>query len=78
MARGVFVNLEVDASLCAREPRCRECVSSCPVDIFVHPDVRRRGIATRIMERLRALAVERGCGRFEWMVLDCLYTEAAR
>ena len=39
-------------------------------DIFVHPDVRRRGIATMIMERLRALAVERGCGRFEWMVLD--------
>ena len=39
-------------------------------DIFVHPDVRRRGIATKLMERLRALAVERGCGRFEWMVLD--------
>jgi NAD-dependent dihydropyrimidine dehydrogenase PreA subunit len=38
LARGVFVNLEVDASLCAREPRCRECVSSCPVDIFVRPD----------------------------------------
>ena len=39
-------------------------------DIFVHPDARRRGIATMLMERLRALAVERGCGRFEWMVLD--------
>ena len=39
-------------------------------DIFVHPDARRRGIATAMMERLRALAVERGCGRFEWMVLD--------
>jgi GNAT superfamily N-acetyltransferase len=39
-------------------------------DLFVHPRVRRRGIATVLMERLRALAVERGCGRFEWMVLD--------
>ena len=39
-------------------------------DLFVHPDVRRRGVATTLMTRLRALAVERGCGRFEWMVLD--------
>ena len=39
-------------------------------DIFVHPRARRRGIATALMERLRGLAVERGYGRFEWMVLD--------
>ena len=39
-------------------------------DLFVHPDSRRRGVATALMARLRALAVERGCGRFEWMVLD--------
>ncbi len=39
-------------------------------DLFVHPDARRRGVATAIMTRLRALAVERGCARFEWMVLD--------
>jgi GNAT superfamily N-acetyltransferase len=39
-------------------------------DLFVHPRARRRGVATAMMERLRALAVERGCGRFEWMVLD--------
>ena len=39
-------------------------------DIFVHPRARRRGVATALMTRLRALAVERGCGRFEWMVLD--------
>lgn len=39
-------------------------------DIFVHPRARRRGIGTVIMERLRALAVERGCGRLEWSVLD--------
>ena len=39
-------------------------------DLFVHPRARRRGIATAIMRHLRALAVARGCGRFEWMVLD--------
>ena len=39
-------------------------------DVFVHPAARRRGVATTIMTRLRAIAVERGCGRFEWMVLD--------
>ena len=39
-------------------------------DVFVHPRARRRGVATAIMAHLRALAVARGCGRFEWMVLD--------
>ena len=39
-------------------------------DLFVHPAVRRRGIATVLMTRLRATAQARGCGRFEWMVLD--------
>jgi GNAT superfamily N-acetyltransferase len=39
-------------------------------DLFVHPRARRRGIATAMLARLRALAEERGCGRFEWMVLD--------
>ena len=32
--RGMFVSLAVDVDLCAREPQCRECVQSCPVDIF--------------------------------------------
>jgi GNAT superfamily N-acetyltransferase len=39
-------------------------------DLFVHPAARRRGVATAIMERLRSIAIARGCGRFEWMVLD--------
>jgi GNAT superfamily N-acetyltransferase len=39
-------------------------------DLFVHPRARRRGVATALLARLRALAEERGCGRFEWMVLD--------
>jgi GNAT superfamily N-acetyltransferase len=39
-------------------------------DIFVHPRARRRGIATAILAHLRTRAMELGCGRFEWMVLD--------
>ena len=39
-------------------------------DLFVHPRARRRGVATAMLARLRELAEERGCGRFEWMVLD--------
>ncbi len=39
-------------------------------DIFVRPPFRRRGYAGRILAHLAALAVERGCGRFEWSVLD--------
>lgn len=39
-------------------------------DLYVHPRARRRGVATALLTHLRDLAVERGCGRFEWMVLD--------
>ena len=39
-------------------------------DLFVHPSARRRGIATAMLTHLRGIAAERGCGRFEWMVLD--------
>ncbi len=39
-------------------------------DIFVHPDARRRGVATKVLQRLEDLARERDCGRFEWAVLD--------
>jgi GNAT superfamily N-acetyltransferase len=39
-------------------------------DLFVHPRARRRGVATALMAHMRSLAVDRGCGRFEWMVLD--------
>jgi NAD-dependent dihydropyrimidine dehydrogenase PreA subunit len=37
MVHAIFINLRVDASLCAREPLCQECASSCPVDIFARP-----------------------------------------
>lgn len=39
-------------------------------DLFVHPRARRRGIATAMLARLKQEAQGRGCGRFEWMVLD--------
>jgi GNAT superfamily N-acetyltransferase len=39
-------------------------------DLFVHPDARRRGIATAMLAYLRQVAEGRGCGRFEWNVLD--------
>jgi GNAT superfamily N-acetyltransferase len=39
-------------------------------DLFVHPSARRRGVASAMLARLRQEAERRGCGRFEWMVLD--------
>ncbi len=39
-------------------------------DLFVHPDHRRRGVARAVLARLRGEAEARGCGRFEWFVLD--------
>jgi GNAT superfamily N-acetyltransferase len=39
-------------------------------DIYVRPRWRRLGIATAVMERLAALAVERDCARLEWVALD--------
>ncbi len=39
-------------------------------DLFVRPDHRRRGLGRRLLQRLAQIAVERGCGRFEWAVLD--------
>jgi GNAT superfamily N-acetyltransferase len=39
-------------------------------DLFVIPEWRGRGIGKRLLVHLAALAVERGCGRMEWSVLD--------
>jgi len=39
-------------------------------DLFVEPGHRRLGIGRALLRRLAALAAERGCGRFEWRVLD--------
>ena len=39
-------------------------------DLFVLPEYRRQGCAQALLRTLAAIAVERGCGRFEWAVLD--------
>lgn len=39
-------------------------------DLFVRPEERRRGIGRRLLVHLAGIAVERGCGRMEWAVLD--------
>lgn len=38
ITRGIFVNLEIDVPRCLSEPSCRECVSSCPVNVFSRAD----------------------------------------
>ncbi len=39
-------------------------------DLYVTPDARGQGVGTALLRHLAALALERGCGRFEWSVLD--------
>jgi GNAT superfamily N-acetyltransferase len=39
-------------------------------DLFVEPEQRGGGIGKALLTRLAELAAERGCGRFEWSVLD--------
>jgi GNAT superfamily N-acetyltransferase len=39
-------------------------------DLFVEPEERGRGIGQALLEHLARLAATRGCGRFEWSVLD--------
>jgi len=39
-------------------------------DLFVEPAWRGHGLGKALLRHLAELAVERGCGRFEWSVLD--------
>lgn len=39
-------------------------------DLYIRPAFRGRGYGRQIMQRLAQIALERGCGRFEWWVLD--------
>lgn len=39
-------------------------------DLYVRPEFRRQGCAKALLRSLAGIALERGCGRFEWAVLD--------
>lgn len=39
-------------------------------DLFILPEYRRRGYGKAMLKKLAKIAVERGCGRFEWWCLD--------
>jgi GNAT superfamily N-acetyltransferase len=39
-------------------------------DLFVLPEARGRGVGRGLLAHLARLAVERGCGRLDWVVLD--------
>jgi GNAT superfamily N-acetyltransferase len=39
-------------------------------DLFVRPSVRGKGVGRKLLVYLAQLAVERGCGRLEWAVLN--------
>jgi GNAT superfamily N-acetyltransferase len=39
-------------------------------DLYVRPGARGRGLGSYLLAWLARLALERGCGRFEWAVLD--------
>jgi GNAT superfamily N-acetyltransferase len=39
-------------------------------DLYVSPAARGRGVGTALLRYLAGIAVDRDCGRFEWLVLD--------
>ena len=39
-------------------------------DLYVTPEARGAGVGTALLRHLAGLALDRGCGRFEWAVLD--------
>lgn len=39
-------------------------------DLFVKPEYRGKGYGKGLLRKLAQIAVERGCGRFEWSCLD--------
>jgi len=45
-------------------------------DLFVRPSFRGRSVGKRLLAHLAAFALEQGCARFEWAVLD--WNQAAR
>ncbi len=39
-------------------------------DLFVHPEFRGKGIGKALLKKVAAIAVEKGCQRMQWEVLD--------
>lgn len=39
-------------------------------DLYIRPEMRGKGLGKILLSYLARLAAERGCGRFEWWVLD--------
>jgi GNAT superfamily N-acetyltransferase len=39
-------------------------------DLYVRPQARGQGVGTALLRQVAALACQRGCGRFEWSVLN--------
>ena len=39
-------------------------------DLYVKPEYRGKGYGKAILKKLASIAVERGCGRLEWLCLD--------
>lgn len=39
-------------------------------DLYVRPAARGRGVGEKLLAHLARLAIDRGCGRLEWWVLD--------
>jgi len=39
-------------------------------DLFVKPELRGKGVGRSLLQYLAKVAVDRGCGRLEWSVLD--------
>ncbi|HWC55658.1 MAG TPA: GNAT family N-acetyltransferase, partial [Sphingomicrobium sp.] len=39
-------------------------------DLFVRPSARKHGVGFALLREIARIAVERGCGRVDWSVLD--------
>jgi len=39
-------------------------------DLYVRPELRGKGVGKQLLAHMASLALRRGCGRFEWAVLD--------
>ena len=39
-------------------------------DLFILPEWRNRGFGRKLLAHVASIAVDRGCGRLEWVVLD--------